>query len=443
MAFVTKTALPRRTFLRGMGATLALPLLDAMVPAATALAQTAARPVQRFGAVYSPNGMIMSHLTPETPGTGFDLPLILKPFEPFRDRLVVVTGLHNGPQRQGGHALAQPCWITGVINPKQTEGYDIEAGISIDQALATQYGGDTMFRSLEIAAEDFTTQVGSCEIGFSCAYLNTISWRTATNPLPMELNPRLVFERMFGGGIGTAEQRAVRLRNRRSVLDMVAGDATSLQTRLAPSDRSRLTDYLQNVREIEQRIQRAEAQTASAVAAPDSPVGVPDDYAEHVGLMFDLMAVAFQADITRVFAFMMGRELSSRTYPHLGVIEPHHAVSHHQNKPERIAKYAATNAYHAQLVAKHLAKLKATPDGNANLLDNSLLMWGSGMSNPNVHSFDPMPAVLLGGNSGRLKGDRHLVVPDGTPMANLLLSLARSGGVETDSFGDSTGAIDL
>jgi hypothetical protein len=441
--FVTKFALPRRTFLRGVGATLALPLLDAMIPAATALAQTAAKPVRRFGAVYSPNGMIMGQWTPEATGRDFDLPLILKPFASFQDKMVVVTGLHNGPQRQGGHALAQPCWITGVLNPKQTEGFDIEAGISIDQALANQYSGDTPFRSLEIAAEDFTTQVGSCEIGFSCAYLNTISWRTATNPLPMELNPRLVFERMFGGGVGTAEQRATRLRNRRSVLDMVAGDATTLQARLAPADRGRLNDYMQNVREIEQRIERTEQQNASSPVSGDAPIGVPDDYSEHVGLMFDLMTVAFQADITRVFGFMMGRELSSRTYPQLGVVEPHHAVSHHQNKPERIAKYAATNAYHAQLVAKHLAKLQQTADGNGTLLDNSLLMWGSGMSNPNVHSFDPMPVVLIGGDSGHLKGNQHVRVEDGTPMANLLLTLARNGGVETDKFGDSTGTVPL
>ena len=441
--FVTKTSLPRRKFLRGVGAALALPLLDAMVPAATVLAQTPAQPVRRFGAVYSPNGMIMSYWTPESAGPGFDLPLILQPLEPFRDQMVVVSGLQNGPQRQGGHALAQPCWITGVINPKQTEGFDIEAGISIDQALAAQYGRDTLFPSLEIAAEDFTTQVGSCEIGFSCAYLNTIAWRTPTNPLPMELNPRLVFERMFGGGGGTAEQRAARIRNRRSVLDMVSDDARQLQARLTAADRSRVNDYLQNVREIEQRIERAELQNTTAITAPESPVGVPDDYSEHVGLMFDLMTVAFQADITRVFTFMMGRELSSRTYPHLGVVEPHHAVSHHQNKPERIQKYAATNRYHAELVAKHLAKLKDTPDGNGTLLDHSLMLWGSGMSNPNVHSFDPLPVVLLGGDSGRLKGGRHIVEAKGTPMGNLLLALARSAGVEVEKFGDSTGAVSL
>jgi len=439
--FVTKMSLPRRTFLRGVGATLALPLLDAMVPAATVLAQTPAKPLQRFGAAYSPNGMILSHWTPTTAGVDFDLPVILKPFEPFRQHLVVASGLHSGPPRAGAHALAEPTFMSGVIHPKRTEGSDIQAGTTVDQVLATKYSGDTMFPSLEVCAEDFTTQVGSCEIGYSCAYSNTISWRTPTTPLPMELNPRMVFERMFSGGGGTAEQRAARLRNRRSVLDAVTQQAQQLQKGLAPADRSRMSDFLDNVREIEQRIERSEQQSAQS-ASVESPIGVPEDYSEHVGLMFDLMAVAFQADITRVFTFMMGRELSARTYPQIGVNEPHHAVSHHQNNPKRIEMYAKTNMYHAQLVARFLKKLEDTPDGNASLLDNSLLLWGSGLSNPNVHSFDPLPVVLLGGNSGRLKGGRHLAFKD-TPIANLHLTLAQSGGVEISQFGDSTGTVTL
>ena len=440
--FVTKMSLPRRTFLQGMGATLALPLLDAMIPAATALAQTAAKPVRRFGGAYSPNGMIMSQWTPATAGADFDLPSILKPFEPYREHLTVVTNLQSGPQRQGTHALAEPCFMTGILNPKKTEGSDIEAGTSIDQVLAAQYSKGLMFPSLEVCAEDFTTAVGSCEFGFSCAYLNTIAWRTPTQPLPMELDPRLVFERMFGGAGGTTEQRAVRLRNRKSVLDGVTQQARQLQAGLAPADRGRVNDYLANIREIEQRLERTEAQNASS---PDlvSPAGVPDDYSEHVGLMYDLMAMAFQADITRVFTFMMGRELSGRIYPNLGITEPHHAVSHHQNKPERIATYSMTNAYHASLVAKYLGKLKATPDGNGTLLDNSLLLWGSGMSNPNTHTFDPLPVVLLGGDSGHLKGGRHLVQAEGTPMGNLMLALAQSGGAPLEKFGDSTGAVSL
>ena len=440
--FISKMSLPRRTFLKGVGATLALPLLDAMVPAATALAQTAARPVRRFGGAYSPNGMIMDLWTPATAGKDFEFPQILKPFEPFRDHVTIVSNLQNGPQRQGGHALAEPCFMTGVINPKKTEGSDLEAGTSIDQALATKYSQGLMFPSLEVCAEDFTTAVGSCEFGFSCAYLNTISWRTPTEPLPMELDPRLVFERMYGGGGGTVEQRAARMRNRKSVLDGVTEQAKHLQASLAPADRSRIDDYLTNVREIEQRLERIEKQNA---ASPNlvSPAGVPDDYSEHVGLMFDLMVMAFQADITRVFTFMMGRELSGRIYPNLGITEPHHAVSHHQNNPERIAKYAITNTFHASLVAKYMAKLKATPDGNSTLLDNSLFFWGSGMSNPNIHTFDPLPVILLGGDSGHIKAGRHVVAEKGTPMGNLLLTLAQSGGVEIEKFGDSTGTLSL
>ncbi len=440
--FLTKMSLPRRTFLQGIGATVALPLLDAMIPAATLLAQTAAKPVRRFGAVYSPNGMIMSQWTPESAAAGFDLPPILKPFEPFRSHLNVVSNLNSGSQRGGGHALAEPCFMTGVIHPKRTEGADIEAGTSIDQTLAVEYSKGLRFPSIEVCAEDFTTAIGSCEIGFSCAYLNTISWRTPTTPLPMEIDPRLVFERMFSDATGTAAERAVRLRNRKSVLDGVTEQAKRLQTGLAPSDRNRLNDYLQNVRDIEQRLERAEQENVSALNR-ESPSGVPDDYADHVGLMFDLMVMAFQADVTRVFTFMMGRELSGRIYPNLGITEPHHAVSHHQNKPERIAKYASTNAYHAQLVAKHLERLKATPDGDGTLLDNSLLLWGSGMSNPNLHTFDPLPVVLLGGDSGHLRGGRHLVQAEGTPMANLMLALARSGGASMDKFGDSTGMVSL
>jgi hypothetical protein len=439
--FVFKKALPRRTFLRGVGATLALPLLDAMVPASTALAQTAARPVRRFGAAYSPNGMILDHWTPAATGTDFELPMILQPFERHRSHLVVVSGLQNGPERSGAHALAEPTFMSGVMEPKRTEGSDIEAGTTIDQILAPAYSEGLTFRSLEVCAEDFTTQVGSCEIGYSCAYSNTISWSSPTTPLPMELNPRLVFERMFSGGGGSPTQRAARMRRRQSILDAVASQARELSGGLAVADQQRLTDYMQHVREIEQRLERAEQQASQSVMM-DAPIGIPEDYAEHVGLMFDLMSVAFEADVTRVFAFMMGRELSSRTYPEIGVNEPHHAVSHHQNNPERIQQYATTNAYHAELVARFLDTLKAIPDGDGTLLDNSLLLWGSGLSNPNVHSFDPLPVVLLGGDSGRLAGGRH-VAADGQPVGNLHLALAQRGGVDRAQVGDSTGAVAL
>jgi len=439
--FISKMSLPRRTFLKGVGATLALPLLEAMIPASTALAATAGVPVRRFVGAFSPNGVIMDAWTPETAGTDFEFKSILQPLQPFKDQVVVVTNLSNGPQRAGGHALAPTMFLTGVTHPNRSEGADIRAGVSIDQALAQEYGKETLFPSLELVGEDFSTEVGSCEIGFSCAYLNTISWRTPTTPLPMEVSPRAVFERMFGGSGGTAAQRAMRLKNRRSVLDAVSGEAKRLQRTLGPTDQRRLDDYLQDVREIEARIEKMEHQAATSVA--DTPTGVPDVFGELVGVMYDLITVALQADITRVASFMMARELSNIVLPEIGINEPHHALSHHQNKPERIERYTRTNVYHGQLVAKFLAKMKATPDGDGTLLDHSLVMWGCGMSNPNIHSYDPLPFVLVGGGSGRLKGGRHLVLPSGTAVANLHLTLAQRGGVELDKFGDSTGTIPL
>ena len=441
---ITKKFLDRRTFLQGAGAAVALPLLDAMIPASTAEAQTAAAPVRRFAAAYLPNGMVLSHWTPASVGAHFELTPTLKPFEPVRDQMVVVSGLSSGPMRAGGHALAGATFLTGVQAPNRTEGADLRAGTTIDQVLAEQYAGNTVFPSLELATEDFTTAVGACEIGFSCAYLNTISWRTPVTPLPMEINPRMVFERMFGEGGGTPEQRELRLRKRRSVLDAVSEQAKQLQARLGSTDRRRLDDYVQGVREIELRIQRAEQQKMSSATALNEPVGVPEDFIEHVSLMYDLMVIAFQSDITRVFSFMMARELSNRTYPSIGITEPHHALSHHQNKPERVERYARTNAFHAQLAANFLTKLKATPDGAGSLLDHSLFLLGCGMSDGNTHSFEPLPVALFGGDSGRLKGDRHIAVPEHTPLANLHLTLAQRGGAKMDRFGDgSTGTIDL
>jgi len=439
--FISKMSLPRRTFLRGMGATLALPLLEAMIPASTALAATAGAPVRRFVGAFSPNGVIMDAWTPDTAGSDFEFKPILKPLEPFRDQVVIVSNLSNGPQRAGGHALAPTMFLTGVMHPNRSEGADIRAGVSIDQALAGVYGKETLFPSIELVGEDFTTEVGSCEIGFSCAYLNTISWRDATTPLPMEVSPRAVFERMFGGSVGTGEQRALRLKNRRSVLDAVSGDARRLQSTLGPTDQRRLDDYLQNVREIEGRIEKMERQASTSVTA--TPTGVPDEFGDLVTIMYDLIAVALQADITRVASFMMARELSNIVLPEIGINEPHHALSHHQNKPERIERYTRTNVYHGQLVAKFLAKLKATPDGDGTLLDHSLVMWGCGMSNPNIHTYDPLPFVLMGGDSGQLKGNRHIVLPKDTAVGNLHLTLAQRGGVEMDKFGDSTGTIPL
>jgi hypothetical protein len=333
-------------------------------------------------------------------------------------------------------------FLTGVMRPNRSEGADIRAGVSIDQALADQYSRDTLFRSLELVGEDFTTEVGSCEIGFSCAYLNTISWRTPTTPLPMEVSPRAVFERMFGGSGGTAAERERRLKNRRSVLDAVSGDAKRLQATLGPADQRRVNDYLQDVREIETRIEKMEHQAASSVTG--APTGIPDVFGDLVGVMYDLITVALQADMTRVATFMMARELSNIVLPEIGINEPHHALSHHQNKPERIARYTRTNVYHGQLVARFLQKMKATPDGDGTLLDHSLVMWGCGMSNPNIHTYDPLPFALIGGDTGRLEGGRHIVLPRETPAANLHLTLAQRGGIDIETFGDSsTGTIPL
>ena len=440
--FLTKMALPRRTFLRGMGTTLALPLLDAMVPAATVLAQTPARPPRRFAAAFSPNGMIMSHWTPAQAGTVFDLPPILKPLEAHRDRMVIVTGLNNGPQREGGHALASPCWLTGMLHPKQTEGYDLEAGTTIDQVLATKYGGDTLFPSLEITAEDFTTQVGSCEVGFSCAYLNTISWRTPTQPLPMELNPRLVFERMFGRPGSTAE-RVARMQQNRSILDSVTADVTSLERGLGARDRVRLDQYLEHVREIEARIQRAERQATSEITVPVAPVGIPDSWEEHATVMFDLMALAFEADITRVFTFMLNREASQLVFPNLGFNEPWHHVSHHGNEPEKLALLVKLNTWQIEIFSKFLGRLRSTPDGDGSLLDHSALLWGSGMSDSNTHSPLDVPYLMVGKGAGAFGGNRHHAAPKGTQLANVMLTIAQRFGVESERFGVSTGAFAL
>jgi hypothetical protein len=308
--------------------------------------------------------------------------------------------------------------------------------------IATQIGQDTTFPSLEVATEDFSGLVGACDPGYSCAYMNTLNWQTPTTPLPMEVNPRVVFERLFGGG-GTAEQRLARMRTDRSLLDFVADDLSHLQRELGRGDGRKLDDYLTNVREIERRIQRAEQTARTQADVPAAPVGVPESYVEHVALLFDLLALALQTDQTRVFTFMMAREVSQRTYPEIGVTEPHHSISHHGNRPAAIEGHAKLNAYHLSMVAKFLEKLRTMPDGDGSLLDHSLIMYGSGMSDGNGHTGSPLPHVLIGGASGRMKGNRHVVMPENTPMANLLLAVAQKSGVEQDRFGVSSGIVDL
>jgi hypothetical protein len=437
--YATRNALPRRTFLRGVGATIALPLLDAMVPSFTALAQTPARPRTRFGAVFIPNGAIMESWIPTQSGTGLELSPILKPLEPFRENLVVVSNLVRAATPGGDHAVSAAGWLTGV-GAKRTEAEDILAGITIDQVVARQIGQDTPFPSLELATEDFTGYIGACTTGYSCAYANTIAWSSPTTPLPMEINPRVVFERLFGEP-GTAAQRAARLQRDRSILDFVTEEAARLRQRLGPRDLARLDQYLSNVREIERRIERTELHNRSRVLPSDAPIGVPESFEEHVGLLYDLLAVAFEAELTRVFTYMVARELSARTYPQAGVPEQHHQVSHHGNDPDNIAKVVKINTYHSQLFAKFLEKLRATGDGDGSLLDHSLIMYGGGMGNPNVHAAGPLPMVAVGGGAGR--GNRHLEAARETPVGNLWLGISHRYGSSMDRFGVSTGILEL
>jgi hypothetical protein len=439
--FISKLSLPRRTFLRGLGVALGLPLLDSMVPALTAAAGTAANVKPRLGFVYVPHGVIMDEWTPKAAGAGFEFTPILKPLEPLRSFVTVVSNLSAPSQNTGSHAAAAGSWLTGV-GPKRTDGPDFRAGTTIDQLVAQHLGQDTTFPSLEVATEDFTGLVGACDPGYSCNYMNTLNWQTPTTPLPMEINPRVVFDRMFGGG-ATREERLERMKIDQSVLDLVKEDLTDLQGGLGASDRSRLGEYLTHVREVERRIQITETRADAQLAIPTAPVGVPESFEEHAGLLYDLMALAFEADLTRVFTFMTAREVSQRTYPQIGITEPHHSISHHGNKPDKIAGHAKINNYHVQLFARFLERLRTTPDGDGSLLDHSLIVYGSGMSNGNGHTPSPLPFVMVGGLNGQIKGDRHLVLPDLTPSANAMLTIGHKFGLEADTFGVSNGLVDL
>jgi hypothetical protein len=439
---ITRRSLPRRTVLKGLGVTLALPLLDAMVPALTAMAQTPARPRKRLGCVYIPHGAIMDRWTPAASGPGFEFTPILKPLEPFRDSIVVVTNLTR-PEAgfDTNHAGAPASWLAGVP-PKRTAGPDFSLGITLDQLVARRIGQETTLPSIELATEDFSGLIGDCAPGFSCAYMNTLSWQSETAPLPMEINPRGLFERLFGGG-STRADRLARMRTDRSLLDFVAGDLQSVQAGIGAGDRARLGQYLDHVREIERRIQHAERQAAGIPEIPLAPVGVPESFEEHARLLFDLLAVAFQADLTRVFTFMLGRELSQRTYPHIGVTEPHHSISHHGNRPGAIEAHATVNTYHVKLFAQFVERLQSIQDGDSSLLDQSLVFYGSGMGNGNVHSADLLPSLLAGSCAGALKGNRHIVAGTLTPNADLLVSLAEKFDIDLERFGGSKGRISL
>jgi uncharacterized protein DUF1552 len=437
---ITKKHLSRRTLLRGMGVTMSLPLLDSMVPALTAQSRTAANPLPRLGFVYIPHGAIMDQWTPKQVGKDFEFSRILKPLEPYRHQLNVVSGMHHkAADTTAVHSLSPTTWLSGV-RPKPTQGADAYAGVTADQIAAQHIGQDTLLPSLELATEDHSGLLGECDRDYGCIYMNTLSWRTPTTPMPMEINPRKVFERMFGQG-GTAADRDARSQEDRSILDAVTREASDLQRGLGAKDRSTLGEYLDNVREIERRIQKAGTLAATEIALPDEPAGIPYSFEEHIRLMYDLLALAYQANITRVFTFMVAREVSNRTYPQVGVPDGHHATSHHQNKADKIEKLVKIQMYHLGLFAEFLKKLQNTPDGDGTLLDHSVLLYGSNMSNSNLHNHFPLPNLVLGGGAGKLAGNRHIKCEDHTPMTNLLLAVLDKGGVTMDKLGDSSGEL--
>ena len=447
--FITRTALPRRTVLRGLGASLALPFLDAMVPAGTLLAQTPARPTPRIGFIYMPNGVArnftgINYWTPAGEGTAFELSPILAPLAKFRDRTVVVSGLaqHQADAfddgANGDHTRGTSSWLTGV-HCKRTEGADVRNGISADQIAAAAIGTTTPLPSLELAI-DLNFLAGQCENSYSCAYLNTLAWQSPTAPLPTENNPRIVFERLFGEG-GTPAQRQAQARENRSLLDSVMADLSRLQKDLGPADRATVGEYLDAVREIEGRIQRAERRGPDeSLAHLDRPAGIPTRFDEHVKLMFELQWLAFRGDLTRVVTFMLGRELNFRTYPEIGINEGHHGLSHHQDNPAQLAKYARLNTYQTELFAAFLERLRSTPDGDGTLLDHSLFLYGAGLSNPNLHAHYDLPLAVVGG-AGGVRGGRHVVFRQETPMTNLLLSMLDRVGAPAETLGDSSGRL--
>jgi hypothetical protein len=429
--------------LRGLGASLALPLLDSMVPAMTALAQSAAAPVRRLGIVYLPNGMSMQYWTPASEGEAFQLTQILQPLAPFRDRLLVLSGFANKAadgrpgEGAGDHTRAQSVFLTGV-HPKKTEGPDIRAGISVDQIAAAKFGQETQLASLELALEANDT-MGSCDLGYSCAYQSTIAWRSATTPLPMETDPRAVFERLFGADSTDPRVRLARMRDSRSILDSVSDEIGRFKTGLGARDRLKLTEYLDAVRDIERRIQKTEEQGSRELPVVQQPAGVPPVFDDYAALMFDLMALAYQSDLTRVATFLVGRELSNRTYPEVGIPDMHHGLSHHRDDPGQLAKLARINTYHMKLFAKFIEKLSATPDGDGSLLDRSLILYGAGISDADKHAHNNLPIVLVGGGAGR---GRHIRVAAETPLMNLHATVLDRIGIPIETLGDSTGRIE-
>jgi len=439
---VTRKAISRRTVLRGLGTTVALPLLDAMVPALTAMQKTAAAPVRRLGVVYHPNGVIYENWLPKGTGRDFTLSPVLEPLEPFRKQLVVVTGLSSHQAEAlgdggGDHSRASGSYLTGV-HVKKSDSV-VGNGMSMDQIAAKAFERETQLSSLQLTADD-NSLVGACDVGYSCAYSSTLSWLTPTLPLMAENNPRVVFERLFGSSESTdARVRASRLRRDRSILDSVTARVRELQQTLGPSDNRKVSDYLASLRDVERRIQKAEEQSTKEIPDVSRPAGVPDGFQPHVELLYDLQLLAYQSDLTRVITFMYGREQTGRPYPQIGINEPHHPLTHHQNDAAKMAKCTVIQTYHVRLFVSYLEKLQATPDGDGTLLDNVLLLYGGGISNSDRHTHGPLPTLLLGGGAGTLKGGRHLVYPADTPLTNLQLTLLHKMGVPAERLGDSTG----
>src|SRR5262249_28489334 len=439
-----KKSISRRTVLRGIGTAIALPLLDAMVPALSAAQNTAAKPIQRFGVVYHPNGIIYDKWLPKGVGTEFEFSPILAPLEPFRDKVVIVTGLYSDQAEAlgdggGDHSRASGTYLTGV-HVKRSDTV-VEAAISMDQIVAKAFERETQLSSLQLTVDD-ASLVGACDVGYSCAYSSTLSWLTPTLPLMAENNPRVVFERLFGSSDSTDPRvRAMRLQQDRSILDSVADRVKTLQRRLGPSDNRKVDDYLTSIRDVERRIQKAEEQSAKETPDVHKPDGIPVGFEAHVGLMYDLQLLAFQSDLTRVTTFMYGREQNGRPYPQIGVPEPHHPLTHHQNDPAKMEKCAKIQTYHVKLFADYLQRLRATPDGDGSLLDHVILLYGGGISHSDRHTHGPLPTLVVGGGARAIKGGRHLIYPEHTPLTNLQLTLLGALGIATDTFGDSNGQM--
>lgn len=435
--FITKKHIPRRTFLRGVGATVALPLLNSMIPAATALAQTAASPKLRMGFIYFPHGAIMDQWTPATKGADFEISPILKPLEKFKKQLTIVSGLANKPAMLPPvHALNPGTWLN-CVSPRKTQ--EPLAAITVDQLAASRLGQDTPFPSIEVATES-RGGGGTCDRNYGCSYSGTISFRTPSTPLPMEANPRSLFQRLFGQG-DTPQERARLAQQYASILDVISQESGTLRRRVGAEDRVMIDEYLETIREIERRVQKMEKRDLSSLNLPDAPAGIPNSFDEHLNLMFDLVALAYQANLTRIFSMMMAAEVSNMTYNHIGVSDAFHPLSHHQNDKAKMERLVRIQTYHTTVFAKFVAKLAAMPDGDGSVLDHSIILYGSNMSNSNAHNEFPLPSAVVGGGNGKVKGNQHLVYPDYTPLANLLLTLMRRAEVPVESVGDSTGEI--